>query len=620
MKNIFIKCFLAILVTLTISTSLTVYLVDGSSTLSPDPSPLAKILQEVLEALLEKRYNDALNLCREALNISLPPDLSYTHVKLYKKIEELTIILNKTDTIITIGVQDYKDLRNLVYELSLARLEAENLLNEYLNRLSRYFLEPATKYIISRTLASYVQNLDVKLESMSLQLVQIYLKGHSHGLEIIFNHPQQAYGGEVVQLVVSIRSEAVDLNNVNLSIFLIYENLYIKSYNFTIPVNEEISLEIGIPSAENLVKLGINPALVSNMKLFVTAMSKVGETLFYSYKLSNITVIYERPPITVFVTSVVRPHDEYIDINISSNAVQNLSMSIYIDKVANETLIKTFTLEPGHHLLKLPLSNVSIGYHRLIFVVPPSGRYVGYSFSYTFVVLGEEVSVVLNLNPLAVVPISNVFVDLYVDSPTNYSVTLYIDGKLSIEYNNLNVSKIRFELKPPFTIFLNRYSVSIEVKPGNSSYMPTYVNGFIYVLNLPSFLITVFLLTVSLSTPSKAGYIVELLKPMRYLLSRTSSKTMESSISVLNLVKMVFKEARLAKLYRRFLIIISKYVEPPRSSETLREFYSRFDKSFSRSTKVLVKRFLDIYELDLYSNISIDVREAENVVKELEKS
>ncbi|MCC6021916.1 MAG: DUF4129 domain-containing protein [Desulfurococcaceae archaeon] len=66
-------------------------------------------------------------------------------------------------------------------------------------------------------------------------------------------------------------------------------------------------------------------------------------------------------------------------------------------------------------------------------------------------------------------------------------------------------------------------------------------------------------------------------------------------------VGITFRESKLFRTYRRFVDLISRYVEPPKPSETLCEFLVRVKNVFTNPAYELVRTFITNYELELYS-------------------
>lgn len=118
-----------------------------------------------------------------------------------------------------------------------------------------------------------------------------------------------------------------------------------------------------------------------------------------------------------------------------------------------------------------------------------------------------------------------------------------------------------------------------------------------------------------MTSPSSSRYIAISLRTLGSSVIKAISRYGEETI-VIDIVRPRFRRTKLGNLYRVFITLISRY-RTSKSSETLREFYTRFDKTVVKPIKSFVKKFLDIYEEDLYSNHDLDVSEAEKIIKRL---
>jgi len=150
-------------------------------------------------------------------------------------------------------------------------------------------------------------------------------------------------------------------------------------------------------------------------------------------------------------------------------------------------------------------------------------------------------------------------------------------------------------------------------------YSPTVIESSIYVLNIVTLIIMTIFLAITITTPSRTSYIIAALRLGSSTMRNVIYKTRGIATIHTTIMEYFFRKPRLLNLYKKIIEIVSKYVEPPRASETLREFYRRLYESFSGYTSLLVKAFLELYEQDLYSNHGIDVDKAIRIVERIEE-
>lgn len=135
----------------------------------------------------------------------------------------------------------------------------------------------------------------------------------------------------------------------------------------------------------------------------------------------------------------------------------------------------------------------------------------------------------------------------------------------------------------------------------------------IYVINIP--IITSLIissLTITL-LPSTRNYLRSLRLYIPKLISYRRSEYRVSSVYV----GISFRESKLFRTYRKFVDLISKYVEPPKTSETLREFLVRVRNSFINPIYELITSFITNYELELYSRHTPNLEVVGDVLRRL---
>lgn len=582
-----------------------------------DPAPLTKMFLDIVDSIVNDKYVDALDLCHEALKIPLPKDVLHIHRKLYETLTKLINLLIQLNDLIANHDLGKPRIYVLIHELSVIRKELDETTNNYINRLSALFKDPTTRYIMTRSLLNSILSLKIKIDVVISRVIELYLGIEGQGITINLNHPPKVYGGEPFYVNITLFS-ITPIEGVNVTLVIRYGDVLSESKSFSATLNETLSVEITPPRAEDIVNLKLNPDILANAKVFAIAKAVIGNKTLVGCVLSNFTLTYLKPFIRISIPSYAHLGED-IKINISAMLEEPLNLSIYVNEVSNKSLVKSLSISSGEYFIILSALNLSIGYHRIIFVTQPKGKYLPYSFSYTLPIVLEKAVALINIKPFALVPISKPILELYVDTPTLYNVTVYINNKVVSRYVNLSSPRITVALDTPLTILFQKYNVVVEVQPNDVRYAPTVIESSIYILNIVSFVFITIFLAIALTTPSRIEYVVNLMKFIGSISKFTNKIKDISTVYTVNIVKHVFRKSKLVEMYRKIITIVSKYVEAPKDFETLREFYSRLYQTFSGYTLMLVKAFLELYEEDLYSAHSIDVDKAIKIVKRIEE-
>lgn len=581
-----------------------------------DPAPLLRLMQDIFIYTLDNRYEEARNLCILALNISLPDNLYYSHKKFYILLLEIVKLLSISKDLD--NMSSYR-LSDLVHRLYISREDLKEASVKYINMLSSYFVDQATRYIMIKTVEGYLDTLYLKIDVEINRVIYsyIYLNQSKH-LQVILIHPEKAYGGENIKISLCITSQDLEyIENISIRLTTVYGDIIVKRENIVTSMHQWIDIEIQIPRAEELYAIGINPLDIDKISINIIATAYRDNEYVYGYTSANISVIYEKPRLVFNAPGFIYV-GQFINISIYSFIDTPLNISIYLDTISNTTLITNTTVFPGITNITLPIINLSTGYHRLIFVSSPKGKYISITHTIVFAVSRYKVLPVVDIDRFSIIPLGKININLYIDTPLEYRVEVYINNKKIAEYNYVNASKIFLQIDTPPTIFLWKYKIIVEIKPLNSLYESSYREGYIYVLNLPMLVIIPIILGFVLSTSSQK-YLLISLKTMRTSLNKIMRKIEYEQMITSSPLSIEIKRSILVNLYRRILLIISRYVDLPKKSETLREFYLRLENRVKNiNIKQLFKLFIDLYEKDLYSLYRVDVDNAKDIVKRLE--
>ena len=580
---------------------------------SVDPAPLLMLLRDVIENVLVGKYDEAVALSSMALNVSLPPDLYYIHKKVYRDLINLAMLLKDVDKFVEAGSIDYQNAYRLANELTINKLVIGDDLRQYINKLQSYFIDKQTANAIQKTVMAYVETLLSKVDAATYSVVQLYIAKLSK-VNLVVEHPSTVYGGEKLNATLLLKSTTLS-GYANISITLIIGEGAIRRINFSTYASQRINLSIETPTAEELLSQGIASYTNVSVRMLIACSITNGSEALYGFALSNFTILFEYPKISIEMPKTV--NTSHVEVTINVNTVYGLNASIYIDSVSEKTMIQKIFLEPGVNTIELYVGNLSTGRHRLVLVTYPRGRYLGLATGYDFTIPSSKQSilVLVNLNPVMLYPITTPVIEVHTNASTPYTLVMKLNGVEINRLNNVSASNIRisFELSPP--ILVAGYSLRIEVEQLYPYSLTEFVEKHVYVLNIVTFA-TIFiavLVAVGIAKARNISIAFEIHIPGMRRRNRKSHKQNRE-------VGVRFRESKLVNLYRKLLEILSNLVDPPRKSETLREFLARVDKTLTGIVKELVRKFIMLYERDLYSLHNVDVRESEDIVKRIEKA
>jgi len=615
----------SLVITFVVLTMITPYycpVVAQTETPTLDPAPLLKLLQDVLSMIIENHYDSALSLCTKSLNISLPSDISYLHTRLYVRLLKLTKLLRSADSLVKEASAGSPKVREVVYELCSIKTELNDVINEYMGRLSKYFKDPATRYVMMEYGKELVNELIVKLDTIINQLVRVYLQGNlsttKRLLHIEISVPKKILGDSNFSVVLTVKS-LINVRKANVSLVAVFANTIVKDLTFTLPVNETAEVTMKAPPAEVLVGSGVKLNEELPVKIAVVAKAVMDNETIIDYVSETLILTYSKPPCTFIIPNIVYPNQS-INVSVISRANVTLNLTIYMDKLEDEYILLKSVVKPGENTFTIEPKNLTVGLHKLIFVIEPKGPYQGFTYSAVFALVKLPLTAVVNIQKVLLAPPFSSPLYVYIDTPVPYKLVVYVGDAKVLERTYINKSRIVLNLPIPFTLLMWRYNVKVEVQALDPMYGVIIRSLTIYVVNLPLLIAASIVLGFAMISPVSSRYITFSLKSLilslrRSLISsevRAIVKTVESSA-------VMFRRPKLLKLYRKFLRIISRYVGLPSKSETLREFYRRLSLRVGMKLRQLVSKFLSMYEVDLYSKHEVDVDKAEEVIRRLEE-
>lgn len=602
------------------------YVVVAQKETPLDPAPLLKLLQDTLSLIIGNQYGSASSLCSESLNVSLPPDVSYLHVRLYERLLKLSKLMEKSGRLVREASAGSPKVKEVIYELYGVKIELEDLISDYVGRLSKYFKDSATRYVMMRYSRELINELMIKVDNTINNLIKVYLQGGlnitkgKRLLYILISVPDKIEGGKDFNITLTIKALA-NISEVNTSLTVIFANAIVKDLVTTLPVNESIVITMKAPQAEELMGGGVKLSEELPVKITVVAKGVLGNETIADYVSVTSTLTYSRPPCTFSIPSIIYPNQS-MKIHIISRAEMVLNLTVYINKLESKYLLLKSLIKPGDNVFIVKLKNLTVGLHKLIFVTEPKGPYLGLTYSATFTVIKPPLTAIVNTRGVVIAPPFTSPLYVYVNIPIPYKLIVYVGNAKVLEHTYTNKSKVALNLPIPFTLLMWRYEVKVEVQALNPKYGSVVRSLTIYVINLPLLIAAVIASGFAMiASVSSSRYVSFSLKSLIHGLRKALivSGELKEAVKPVEAPIPRFRRPRLLKLYRRFLRIISKYVGLPKRSETLREFYRRLSMRISDRLRKLVGRFLSMYEVDLYSSHEVDIGKAEEVIRRLEE-
>lgn len=602
----------------------TMYITDASpqSVNDIDPAPLLRLFQDVVSLIVSKKYDSALSLCNYALSISLPSNINFIHERLYHKLVDIINELRTADRILNLTLINHTEIYHLIHNLYIDKLEVSDYSVNYVRTLTSYFFDSHLKSLMTKDTEDYMNLLRSLLETELSRLMQVYIGVmQGFGIDLYLRVPDQVIGGEDYSVNISTMTN-LPVDRLNVTLIFVYEETKMQFFEFYVQPNAQFNFTLKAPRAEELQNLGVKPSTNVKTKIIALARANLENGTINGYAITDISFVYLLPQIEIFVESDVYTGQNLI-IDIVPKLKEPLSLLIYLDKVTKDNLVSNLTIHKVRVQLELNTSGLSLGPHKLIFLTEPAGKYLSHHSIHSFNILLKETKFIFNLEPIALFPFIKPTVNIDVTLPIDYNIHLYLDRKIIINYVCTHEeSKKIFEIETPLVLFSKRYLLEIEIVPKDPTFAPAYVKGHIYVINLPTVFFSLLTICVVLTNFSKEHSSTLLLKHLifnTYKNIQRVFKTRLGDFSESRENEVIHRKARLVNLYKKIIDILSRWIDPPRSSETLREFVGRVKATIGGATSEFTERFMKIYEEDLYSNHETNVQEAESVFKRLKE-
>ena len=587
-----------------------------------DPVPIIRVLQDVISAIIYENYEDVEKIINIAMSIDLPKEIKYIHTKLYSEISDFVELMKSINEVTKSNEVSSTKLKVLIYRLYRLRLDLKNHLTEYLNTLSKYFKDQVVGHVVREEVKISISMFLLSIDELIDELTMLYTFGAINvvPLNITITLPQSVKAGDVFDIEIYVEAPSI-IKSVNSTIHITYGNVYDVSIHRDLPVNKEINISLRTPTIEDLLK---SASIVMNeisIEVKVKVVTVIHNTSYIGTKIARSKLVFEEPLCEFNIPKHIYPNQP-LEISVLAHIDYSLNTTIYIDEPTSKNLILSTLLKPGNNTFELTIPNLSTGYHKLIFNIEPKGYYLGTSYSIAFEVVRESLVALIKIPRIIIGPPFTLPIGVDVNSTTPHIIEVFVDGNELIKEKFLNESGIELEASIPITLFVWRYSVVVSINSLDPHYGSREFSTDIYVINTPLLIIALALLSFAMITSATSRYIFAPMQLLIRYLRRTSIseryRVRKLSIEIIARTRILLRSSRLINLYRRFLRIIAPYVGIPHEHETLREFYRRISMKII-SFRELIYRFIKLYELDLYSKHDVDVKEAEEIVKRLEK-
>lgn len=599
-------------------------LLSYSSSIRPDPVPLALFLKDTLLFISYGEYNASKEYISIALNLSLDDNIAYLHKKLYNELMELVNVLEEVDLkkLNDTTKKDY--VKNIIYRLYRLRINLEQYLDEYTSKLYGLISDHLIKvYIMNETQKAvfyFLENIDKLID----EIRNIYLHRIAHivHVNIDISIPQIILANDTFKIDLEINVPS-DLRSINTSIIIIYGNKYYITFYKRVLVNYTTSIILKPPSVEDLISKGVVVGEEIPLEIRVKAYEVVHNTIYSGSGIFRSKIHYIKPLCTFHLPPPIYPGSP-LHINIIANIDYPLNLTIYLNNIDEESIIGNTTIYPGNNTIEVTKSDLPDGVHRLFFKINGKGYYYSMIYEVPFNVNRISLQAGISLPKMIIGPPYVIPINLDIDRDIPFNITVYINNKrvFSRTINVLSNRLVRVTL--PYPLLTWTHHVEVLVEPLNPIYRSYRFSALVYSIDIPLMLIALIIFGYAISTYTPSyGLSISIQSIVKYFRrSRYLVRGIEKSpvIKLETRLKKFFKPATLIELYHRFIHLMLKYVGPPRNSETLREYYHRISIVFSNNMRQLIIKFISLYERDLYSRHKVDRDEAENIVHELEES
>ena len=594
-----------------------------SSAIEPDPVPLTLLLRDTLLSISYGEYNVSKEYIIAALNISMEGDIAYLHIRLYNELMELVNVMQGIDLKVLNNTANRDDVRRIIYKLYRLRIDLEEYINEYIDKLYGLISDQSIKaYVINETQIAISRFLE-DINGLIDELKSIYLHRIANVVYVDVNVmvPEIIMANDTFNIEVKVIGPR-SLQIINTTIIIIYGDTYYITLYRQVIVNSSTSIILKPPTIEDLISRGLLVKEEVPIEIRVEAYGFRYDTIYSGLGISRSKLRYIKPLCEFYIPRNIYSNKSFT-IGILAHIDYPLNLTIYLNKIDIESIIENTTLFPRNNSIEIPALDLGRGLHKLLFKIEGKGYYHNMIYAVPFRINKVQLETSISLPQIIIGPpyVIPIHVDIGKEIP--FKVTVFIDNKEIISETVYGLSNKVIKVSLPYLLFTWRHHIEILVEPLNPLYESYKFSTEIYSINIPLMFLASIILGYALSTRIVSyGFSISLQSIIKYFRKRSHlvEEIAKSSISTLETkFRSFFKPAVLTSLYYRFIRVMIRHASPPRDSETLREYHHRISNVFSSSVGELIRRFIALYEKDLYSKHEVDVGEAENIVHKLER-
>ncbi|PUA33848.1 MAG: hypothetical protein B7O98_00035 [Zestosphaera tikiterensis] len=553
-----------------------------------DSGPLTIMLINALSEMYVGNYESVISTADAALNVKVPQDLSYQHVKVWSLIKELNILLNTSANGLNVTTE-------LIYRVYRLKMEAESLIPTYGRGLVSRVVNPQTRAELSKAMEQSLSGLSLKLERLINEALK---RVNTTSLRVVLESVDEVWAGETIPLSVYLPQE-IYVENVH--ILLKTSAAVVNASTISVGKHvDKLTINVTLPSTESRIYSDVENRLTVEVAL----TGSLNGLEFYAIVKKPILVKAEKPPINFRMPSSIKPGSN-LSLTIESEAEVPLTIKVEVLKAGGEftNVSETLTVFAGVRTYVLNTSALEEGNYALVAEVLPKGRYLPLKNVLTFTISGLTPKVFVGLPQVVVGPPFTAPLYLRLGRELNESRVVVRSGvrvllEARVSSNTLN--SINIPLDGVFLAGLS--SVTVEVIPSDPQYSTASISLSVYSINFVTALtlLTTSLLLINASTQGLITYFEGVSKTLRGLGLRGGGLVVESFTT----------------MYRSLIAFLSRYVEPPTISETLREYYFRASKTLGAVSSSLW-RFILVYEQYLYSRSKPELRNLKKAYEEI---
>ncbi len=609
-----------------------------------DPVIYEKLLDDVLTNIINEKYSVSEELIEIGSNIVInETSLKYIHGKLYDKLLRINELLNQSmylEQIISsmnkVDARNY--IRKIYNELFLLKNDLRDYVDHYLSVLARYVHDRSSFFIYQHDISIKTELLIGKIDDILKQLEKIYRRLEynvsTNWIEVLVDYPDKIYGGETIWLNITLKPHYNGTNtsrlNASVTIMVSVGGIVEEIHNLYTLVPSTLRLRIKLPGAETLIRQGVEfskknlGVYYSDLIITIKVVVLDGEHLIRGYKVIDTDILFEKPRLYIKAPSIISMN-QTLTLNIESQVELPLNASIYVDKVSNATLLYNTLIYPGDNVVIINNPGLSIGYHTIIVLSEPYGKYVSSRWSSALAVTSPSIGVSLSV-PRVVIGLTQSFSIMgFVKDKYSYEVIISIDN-VRVYDNVFSSKRFSIVIDPPFSFssFLVWFRrVDIEISPLNTSIsVAKYSYNVLFINPLFIMLLVVFTGLVYMH-PLVSSMVSGIFHSIRSFSSRRKThgehEYLFTSFRKKKYVELKPKAFNTRKYYRSVLAFLSNIVGYPKESETLREYVSRIRSVLPKRAYGVVYQLFMLFEQDLYSAKKVSVETVRRLYKSLLK-